>query len=115
LSYELNFLKALLLTLAIELAVGLIIRKVDRKFKAIPLNKFVAGILFASTLTLPYVWLLFPIFFRNHLEFTIIAELFAFIMEALFYRFFFDFPWKTSLFFSFSLNLVSFVVGLAIF
>lgn len=122
-NYLIEFFKALSLTLSVELAIGLLLRMADRKFtlkfnpslKSTSLIKFITAILFASILTLPYVWFIFPILIKDRLLFGISAELFAFLMETLLYHFFLELNLKSSLILSFSLNLGSFLIGLLIF
>lgn len=120
--YELLFLKGLLLTVAAEITAATVVRilggnskLLDTKaFQKIPWPLFILGIAFASLLTLPYVWFVFPIIQPRWL-FGLIAELFAWIMEAIFYRLTFQIVLKKAFVFSFLLNLFSFLLGLLIF
>lgn len=114
--YEILFIKSLLFTILIELIVCLIfirfIYKID--CKKITNTKFLLSGL-ASMSTLPYIWFVFPIIISNHQIFIIISELFAFILEAIFYKFYFPLQWKKAFLLSFFANLISFTLGLFIF
>lgn len=138
--YEFIFLKGLFLTIGAELAAGIsariIIKKLSRpvnhtekisplktnilplklseSLKKISWSKYSIGIALASTLTLPYVWFIFPLIQPRWL-FSAIAEIFAWLMEAIFYRYFFEWKWHTTIFFSFGLNLFSYLLGILIF
>ncbi|HYV33958.1 MAG TPA: hypothetical protein VE973_03880, partial [Candidatus Limnocylindria bacterium] len=109
--YLLQFLEALLLTLVIEtlLLLGL--------FKLFPSelvsNKsIITASIFASALTLPYVWFVFPYFVAGQFVWGLaFGEIFAFLVEALFYRWFLKISLKKALLFSFIVNLVSFCIG----
>ncbi|MBI5047229.1 hypothetical protein HZC07_05885 [Candidatus Micrarchaeota archaeon] len=71
----------------------------------------------ASSITLPFVWFVFPIvgswFSFGWVVYTSVAEIFAFGIEAIFYRFFFPkMNWKHAIVASFICNLLSFGIGL---
>ncbi|MFA5829970.1 MAG: hypothetical protein WC843_05795 [Candidatus Gracilibacteria bacterium] len=140
--YEQQFFSALALTVSLELAAGIIlIKMVPTLFgmgELVPSAKgakgankaqegthgsqaakarwlkIIFGIILASTLTLPYVWFLWPFFFQERITYIIISELWAWLMEAIFYRFYFDMNWKKALTFSFILNACSFLIGLVV-
>lgn len=123
--YELQFFSALALTVSLELVAGIILIKVvPARFGLGAFGakggregwlKIILGIVLASTLTLPYVWFLWPFFFRERTTYIIVSELWAWLMEALFYRFYFGLNWKKALTFSFILNACSFLIGLVVF
>lgn len=114
------FLEALLLTISAELAFGLLLRAVGGKLgfswtRKIRWAEYVPAIIFASLLTLPFVWFVFYDFIKDRTTFAVVAELWAWLAEALFYGLFFRIDYKRALTLSFLLNLFSFLVGLLIF
>ena len=121
--YELVFLKALLFTVATEVVAGIFFRLAETKlgfFKkkvlsVIPWWKFVVVIAMATVMTLPYVWFVLPFLVTPKIVFQVIAELFAWLMEAVFYGFCFRLKAREALVFSFVLNLFSVVLGLLFF
>ncbi len=121
-SYEIFFLKALLVTIIAELAAGITLKFLEKKLhlikqkilQKINWGKFIMVIPMASIMTLPYVWFILPLIQFRPL-FISIAELFAWLMESIFYRFCLNLNYKQALIFSFVLNLFSFLIGLLIF
>lgn len=117
--YPLIFLKALAFTISVELAIGIIIRitgKLDfsrKHLQKIAWPKFTIGIIMATTMTLPYVWFIFSMI-EPRIAFIVTAELFAWLMEALFYKYFFDLKILPALLFSLALNMASFLLGLLV-
>lgn len=92
-----------------------------RRYYNIPARTFsliwlVLGGVFASTITIPWVWFVFPVLFYHSLIIsTIIGELFAFIVEAVFYVFAFRFSVRQALFISLIANAASFLLGTIVF
>lgn len=113
-SYEFIFLKGLLLTIALELAAGITLKRFWKKPGKTGWAKFMFGVAFASMLTLPYVWFIFVLIQPRWL-FALIAELFAWLIEGIFYKYYFSLKFSRALIFSFALNLFSFLLGLLIF
>ena len=72
------FIKALLLTLALELMVAFVYLKLAKKPA-----KILLYVILGNLITLPVVWFLFPLFL-NVGGALVVGELFAFITEALF-------------------------------
>lgn len=69
----------------------------------------------ASSLTLPFVWFFFPALGLAWVPQTALAEAFAFLTEAVVYRFLFPAPgigWKDALIASLACNALSFCAGL---
>ena len=68
--------------------------------------------LLASSLTLPYVWFVFPviIYWSNGLALAL-SELYAFVIEAILYKFIFRVPLWRALLLSLLCNVGSFVIG----
>ncbi len=119
LRYEYRFLISLLLTVVLEL-LGLIgmlgLFKIWKsgylkrlKSSYCWLQIFGSTIL-CSTLTLPYLWFIFPLFFKR-LKYIIVGELFVVIVEALIYRFLLKWKWYWSFGISLILNVISYFVG----
>ncbi|MFH1785469.1 MAG: hypothetical protein ABH842_03490 [Candidatus Micrarchaeota archaeon] len=72
------------------------------------------GIL-ASSITLPFVWFVFPIIGFGWFETLVIAETFAIVIEGIFYRLVFEnLSLKEAFLISFICNGITLVVGLVI-
>jgi hypothetical protein len=66
----------------------------------------------ASFSTIPYVWYVFPILIYWSFKLSLIlSEVFALLVEAVFYRFYFDVKFRYSLLISFVCNLSSWGLG----
>jgi hypothetical protein len=111
--YAVLFLKALLLTDAIETVVlFLVIRlwfRIGRSELSNSLLLF-AGI-FCSATTLPYLWFVLRWFIAQHGVFLAVGEPAVFLVEAVFYYFVLKIGVKRSLAVSFLCNLASFLIG----
>ena len=84
------------------------ISKVD-----VPLTQLILGGIFASTITIPFVWFVFPILLYYSTVSAIAAgEIFAFVIEAIFYIFAFKFSLRQAVIISFVANASSFLLGL---
>jgi len=80
--YEINFLKALLLTITIETAVLFLLFKVV--FKTLRPGNWLlllTGIL-ATLATLPYLWFILPLFIQSKLGYILVSELSAILVES---------------------------------
>ncbi|HAH24610.1 MAG TPA: hypothetical protein DCL77_12810 [Prolixibacteraceae bacterium] len=80
--YEINFLKALLLTITIETTVLFLLFKVFYK----TLNRsnwilLLTGIL-TTFATLPYLWFILPLFIHAKLGYVVVSELSAIVAES---------------------------------
>ncbi|MBN2532686.1 MAG: hypothetical protein JXB88_07345 [Spirochaetales bacterium] len=111
--YELKFIYSLLLTLVVEIpcllfCVRLLFKKDKRN---IPIFSILWTGFLASFTTLPYIWFILPAFIRTYLYYTITAELFAFGMEAIIYRFLLNLPLRRTIIISFICNSTSFLCG----
>ena len=115
-SYEQLFLCALFFTVAVETAVlFLCVRhlfKMKRKDAPDVLLLFCGMAL--SFATLPYVWFIFPMF-ASGATYMAAAEIFAFVAEAVGYKFILRVGWKRAAALSFICNAASFLIGLLIF
>lgn len=83
--YETEFLKALILTLAIEVSLFYLLLKL-KWFEELTNNgigKILIGAAFASLLTLPYLWFIFPYFIQNKFLFHSLGESSVVLMESL--------------------------------
>lgn len=79
---EKAFLFALAATIAVESAALLILLKLALKTDINSGRIVFVGTL-ASSLTLPYVWFIFPAFIRNMASYHMISELFVVLIEAI--------------------------------
>ena len=110
----LGFPGAYALTLALEVPVVFLFLHGEKKLRAIPLWKILLGGALASTITLPFVWFVFPLIPLPYAAWLGLAEAFAFGAEAVFYALFFKISWKKAALMSLCANLISFLAGLAL-
>jgi spore maturation protein SpmA len=76
------------------------------------LKQLVSAGIFASSLTLPYVWFVFPYLFLGKYSLSLgLSELFAWLVEALFYKMFLKISFKNAIIASFIANLLSYSLG----
>lgn len=110
--YETKFLVSLFFTLCIEVPIVLILMKImqpkSKTFKIILVS------VFASALTLPYLWFIFPSFL-GYPSYIIIGEIFVFLTESLVYWKFLPTSLKKALLISFVANFFSLLAGLIFF
>ncbi len=84
-----------------------------RKFY--PIKTIIINSLIANTITLPFVWLVFPNLPVTYTIQVFISEMFAFIVEALIYfKLFAKMPLQCAIIVSFICNLCSFLGGLVL-
>ncbi|MBX4190060.1 hypothetical protein KW791_02075 [Candidatus Parcubacteria bacterium] len=108
--YVHHFLVALLLTVVAEtLIVAVFIFKIYR----LKLKNIIATSIVVNVLTLPYVWFVFP-FLTSRTSALVIAEIFAWVVEAILYKIFLKLSFKQALIVSFVANLASYLLGLAL-
>jgi hypothetical protein len=109
--YETKFLVSLILTLFIEIPIVLILVKfLSPKIKS---YKIILISILATTLTIPYLWFIFPVYFI-YLIYILIGEITVFLVESLIYWKFLPINLKKALLISFIANLSSLIIGLLI-
>jgi len=115
-SYEQLFLYALLFTVAVETAALFLCARVLFKMngKDVPDALLLFCGIALSFATLPYVWFIAPMFTSGS-AYIALAELFAFAVEAVGYKFILRVDWKRAAALSFICNAASFLLGLIIF
>jgi hypothetical protein len=102
-----DFLLSYFLTILIEISVLILLLRNDYNVGLIARN-----VVIASSLTLPFVWFLFPVLGLDWVLQSAAAEMFAFAVEAgLFRILFFGMSWKRAFVASFACNSVSFLFG----
>lgn len=107
LSYVYHFLHALTFSVIVESAFVLALCFLLKKDKRIAL---LAG--FGTMLTIPYVWFVFPTLLWYSSSLAILsAEGFAFVGEALIYKYVGKLSWKYALVFSLLANAASYFLG----
>ena len=106
---QLDFLQAFLLTNAIEIPVCWLFLKKQQKPQRI-----VLATLLANTITLPFVWFVFPFFIHGYWIALALSEIFAFLSEAAIYAQAFRLKARQALLISFCANCPSFLIGLAL-
>jgi len=103
----LDFISAYALTITIETIILYLLLR-DRYGTGL----IVRNSLIASSLTLPFVWFVFPWLGSSWAVWTAMAELFAFGVEAGIYMMLFErMGWKQAVLASFICNSASFVIG----
>jgi hypothetical protein len=112
--YEINFLKALLLTILIETLVLFVLSKTLYRNQAIPLKLVILTGIITSMATLPYLWFIFPLFLKSKLSYKVVSELTAILVETLIIYGILKTSLKKSLIISTICNLASYSVGLII-
>jgi hypothetical protein len=107
-----RFLTSLVFTDTIEtITLILLLRYVLRK-RTIPISLMIFAGLYASFSTISYVWFIFPyLTYWSPSTEVVFAEAFAFIVEAVFYRWILKLDWRVAFFVSFVCNVVSYFLG----
>ena len=112
--YEINFLKALLITITIETTVLFLLVKIF--FKKHTISNYIillTGIL-ASFSTLPYLWFIFPLFIKTKVLYIIICESFAVLFESAVIMGLLRTTYIKALIISIICNMSSYLIGLFI-
>ncbi|MFH1744748.1 MAG: hypothetical protein ABH881_01115 [bacterium] len=111
--YAYSFLLYLIITILAEsIVVFLILRKIlDVRKQSLSNAEIFLAIMFANLLTLPYVWFVSPYLFLNFSIAIWISEIFAFAVEAIFYKIYFKLSFRNAFFISLLANLFSFGLG----
>ena len=114
--YQLQFLKALALTVAVETVVLFLVIRYAFRIPGMVLSNalLVFAGLFCSGTTLPYLWFVLPAFLKTHTLLGLVGELLIFLVEAVFYYFVLRIGVQRSLLVSFACNLASVMSGLLI-
>jgi len=103
----LSFIFAYALTLIVETCMLFLLLHKRYDARTIMLNSMIA-----NSITLPFVWFAFPLLGMDWAAQTAIAEIFAFMCEAAFYKkAFIGISWKEAMFVSLACNSLSFVAG----
>jgi hypothetical protein len=118
LTYVHQFLFSWVFTLFVETLV--FIALVRQYFKIpktdISLMRLITGGVFASTITIPFVWFIFPVLIYNSIVVAVVVgEVFAFVVEAIFYVFAFKFSVRQAVLISLFANAASFLLGQIVF
>ena len=116
-SFYNQFLFNCAFTIVVETLVFIFIVRSSFKIskEKLSLSRLILGGLFASSITIPWVWFVFPYFFSNTLILALAAgEFFAFAVEAVFYRSMFEMPWRRSIIISLACNASSYFLGLLV-
>ena len=112
--YTHAFITSLVFTCVVETIILFLLVRYWLKGEQKTADLVFAGI-FASFATITYVWYVFPVIATWPPHGALLwAEPFAFIVEAVFYRFFLKLSWKEAFIVSFLANLASFIGGRAL-
>ncbi len=110
-SYEVDFLYALLATLVIEIPLVFVIARYFYKKLELKVLQIIFVSALASILTLPYLWFILPAFISNRRCYIFFGELAVFLAEAVIYKQFFKIRSKEALVLSLAANAGSFFLG----
>ncbi|MFC1743198.1 hypothetical protein ACFL35_04335 [Candidatus Riflebacteria bacterium] len=111
-NYEHSFFKALFLTCFLETIALLILTRfaiIFKKIENISAAKIIFAGTFASFATLPYLWFILPVYFKDIISIILVGEPLVILLEALFFLFFLPITCSYALLFSFLCNLFSLV------
>lgn len=112
--YEIEFLKALILTITIETIVLFVLFKVFFKKNEISnVHLFFTGILITFA-TLPYLWFIFPYFIHSKIWYHVFGEMFVTVIESIIIMAMLRIKYSKALLVSFICNVTSYGIGLLI-
>lgn len=109
--YEQKFLLSLILTLTIELPIIFILVRYVYKYRQIEISRILFVGFIASALTLPYLWFILPVYFRDRSAYIMVGESFAIIAEAIIYNRLLNLKLFESFKVSLAANIVSVILG----
>lgn len=114
LAYVHQFLLNWSFTLLVEIFFFILVTRYFFKisYQKISLSRLVIGGIFASSITIPWVWFVSPVLFYNSIPIAVmIGEMFAFVVESVFYVFAFKFSVRQAIVISLITNIASFSLG----
>lgn len=116
-TYELAFIKALLITVLLECIMAALLKKFfggRLKLSSVSYLRLCGFVAIASALTLPYAWFVLPAFIKSGIVYIIIAEVSVTVLEAAFYKFGIQLPLVSAVVLSVCANAFSYAVGVLI-
>lgn len=109
--YEFNFLKALLLTIAVEtIVLYLLFYTVFKKEKPANWLLLLTGVV-ATLATLPYLWFIIPLFIQSKLWYPVVCESLAVIVESVIILGLLRVKYFKALVISLICNMASYLIG----
>lgn len=108
-----DFIAAIVLTILIETLILFLLFR--RRFGA---WLIIRNSIIANAITLPFVWLFFPVMLASlgWASYTAFSEMFVFFVEAVIYKMLFSkIGWDSALASSAICNVISFIAGLALY
>jgi hypothetical protein len=112
--YELDFLKALFLTIFVETAVlFLLFCSLLKKEKPANWLLLLTGIV-TTMATLPYLWFVIPLFIQSKLWYNLVCESLAVVVESVIILGLLKVKFPKAFLISFICNMVSYLTGLLI-
>lgn len=112
-TYEQEFLRALLCTLAVEVPIVFLLLKYVYQLE-MQVTKIIFTGIVASTLTLPYLWFVLPAFIFDWTLFSCIGETAVIVVEAIIYKEFLNLTITQALVVSLVSNGASIIFGLLV-
>jgi len=107
-----DFLKALFFTILIETLVLFFFFKILFKKQAITDKSLLVTGILASTVTLPYLWFILPVFIQSFFWYVLAGELSVVLLESLIIAYILKPGYRRALIISACCNLCSFLAGL---
>lgn len=111
--YTYSFILYLIITLLVEsMVVFLLLRKIIKiKKQELSDREIISATILASSLTIPYVWFVFPFLFSNFVVAILISEMLAVFVEMIFYKIYIRLSFKNAFLISLIANAASFGLG----
>jgi hypothetical protein len=109
-----RFLMALVITIAVEVLVVFLLARLAFGLSDVSGWRIVLSAILASSVTLPLLWFVFPMFIAPR-YFVFVGELLVFVIEAILYKVLLRTSFGRAAALSFVANALSFLLGLIIF
>jgi hypothetical protein len=110
-----KFWIAWIITILVETMVLFLIVKICRRSWSIKNRKIIVTWILASTVTLPLLWFVLPIFFNNYWVYVIFGEILVTAIEVFIIKYSLKVERKMAIFASIVCNLCSFLFWLLVF
>lgn len=113
-NYFIQFLESRLLTIFLETIMLFFICKLFLKKENLKNRKIILTWILASSITLPLLWFIFPLFFKTWLLYAIIWEILVFLLEIIIIKYLLKINRKNAILASLICNLFSLIIWLLI-
>ena len=113
-NYEIQFLKALSLTIFIETIVLFLLGKIFLKKERVNNYTLLLTGILPTFATLPYVWFIFPLFIKSQIGYHIFSETFAVVAESFMIMGLLRIKYSKAIMVSVICNMFSYIIGLLV-